>query len=161
MGPKSSQTRELLPQWLSSPPVFLQDFAEAWIWTYDLHFRGSNEINHRSTSPVKALNMKSWMLISHGSRQVCGRKVASPSCLSHSIHEWFHLKASPPISRVTGDANLPAKVSLCKNQSIYSNDGPCKSFVVKGLRVLSRVRLLPWDFFAFRSWKSFFWVQYS
>ena len=55
-----------------------------------------NEINHWSTSPGSAASRKSWILISHGSRQVCGRKVASTSCLSHSIHEWFHLKASPP-----------------------------------------------------------------
>ena len=42
-------------------------------------------------------------------RQVCGRKVASTSCLSHSIHEWFHLNAS----RDTGDDNLPALHFSC------------------------------------------------
>ena len=75
-----------------------------WIWQgRDLNPRLSlqgkliecNEINHWSTSPSKAISRKSWILISHGSGQVCGRKVASTSCLSHSIHEWFHLKASP------------------------------------------------------------------
>ena len=30
-GPTSSQTRELVPPWLSSPPVFLLGFAEAGI----------------------------------------------------------------------------------------------------------------------------------